>query len=98
MPPLPAMLFSTVMVGVAVPKLTTPFKVRLWADVPKMSWVLAVTLLAIVRVAPPARILAPSVMVRVPVPIGPAVTVAPTVFGVLSAPKMRDPASTQRHP
>ena len=57
-----------------------------------MSPVFAVMLLAMVRAAPPARILAPSVIVSVPLPMGPAVTVLPTVIGALSAPKMREPA------
>ena len=91
MPPLPAKLFSTLMVGLAVPKVMMPFKVRFWAETPEMSWVLAVMLLAITRAAPPARILAPSVMTRLPKPTGLAVMTAPTVLGVLSAPKIREP-------
>ncbi len=97
---LPWNAFSTVMIALAPLNETTPFRVRFCWVAPKISVLLEFvteTALASVRAAPPAtrRVLFPLIC-SVPNPTGLAVMVAPTVAGVLSAPKMSVPAWRSR--
>ncbi len=75
---------STEIVPVEPVKLMCPFKVNVYWLMPKFTS-FAETAFAIVRFAATAKIRTPSANVRAPVPNGPDVTVAPTVFGVESA-------------